>query len=163
MALKYGPKFESGPRPLYLPVEASQKFHEQGNAFVTSTAGTGHLGLSLTADTTIFGWLLTGFSPRAPEVSGSLGSYVFTTSSTAGTRYLVKPLDPSEVFYVKADAVFAEAMRGDACDLIGVNDGTAQTADVGTSTTDVLRILDGVVGVADVLVAVNPSKLDATT
>jgi len=163
MALKYGPKFESGPAPLYLAVEASQKFHEQGCAFVTSTAGTGHLGVSLTADTTVFGWLLTGFSPRSPEVTGSVGSYVYTTSSTAGTRYLVKPLCASDVFYCKADAVFAEAMRGDAGDLVGVNDGTAQTVDVGTSSTDIVRMIDGVVGTADVLVMVNPAKLDATT
>lgn len=161
--LKYGPQWETGPRPRRLPIEASQQFHERGNAFLTATAGTGHLGLTLTADTTVDGWLLTGFSPGLAEVSGSYGSRKFTTSATAGTEYLCKPLDGSEMFFVITDRAFAEADRGDAADILGVNDGTQQTVDLGTNTTDLFRVIDGVVGASECFVMVNPAKLTALT
>ena len=38
------------------------------------------------------------------------------------------------------------------CDIIGVNDGTKQVADIGTSSTNVLRIVGGTEGSAEVLV-----------
>ena len=58
-------------------------------------------------------------------------------------------------------------MRGNACDLIAVNDGTATTVDVGTSSTDVFIIDDiGTVAggaVTDVVFHINPLKYQADT
>jgi hypothetical protein len=158
--VKYGPDGAQGLGPLRLPFAASQQFHELGCAFTYADAS-GHQALALTATATLFGWALLGFSPQAPEVSGTHGARKFTTSSTAATKYDCKPLTGSEYIWGIGDASFSESDRGNACDLIGVNDGTQQKIDIGTSSTDVLRIIGGD-GTA-ILVAVNPSKLQADT
>lgn len=160
MSLKYGPvRPEYGLAARLLPLEASQQFHEAGNALVTATAGTGHLGVSLTADTTLYGWVMLGFSPGLAEVSGTYGARKFTTSATAGTKYMVKPLTPSDELFCKAAQAHAADYLGDFCDIIGVNDGTAQTVDTNTGSTDVLRIIDGVVGDSEVFCVANAAVL----
>ncbi len=158
--LKYGPKMECGPAPLKLPYAASQRFREDGNAFVHVASG--NLNLTLTATTYVAGWALLGFAVNAPEVSGSYGSREFTTSATAATEYLTKVLCGCDLIWTFGDDSFVSAThRGNACDLIGVNDGTQQKTDIGTSTTDILRIIDGTG--TSILVAVNPAKLQAVT
>lgn len=155
--IKYGPEFESGPRPRSWPFAASLQFHETGCAFV-HVDGNGRMDLTLTADTAVSGWALLGFSVGDSHVTGTSGSRVFTTSSTAGEKHLVKPLDYSDVIWGRGDDTFVEGThRGSDCDLIGVNDGTRQTINIGTSSTDILRILDG--DGTDILVQVNSGKL----
>lgn len=141
--IKFGPERQGGPKPINLPFAASQIFHELGGA-VTYTDSNGRQAGALTATATVFGWANLGFSVGDSHVSGTLGSRKFTTSSTAGEKHLVTPLSEADVFWMPADDTFVEGThRGIDCDLIGVNDGTKQVADIGTSSTNILRILDG--------------------
>lgn len=159
--LKYGSEFEGGPLPRSQPFAASQIFHEKGGAIVYAD-GSGNMVGALTATATLFGWAILGFSPDAPGVTGAAGSRILTTDSTAGaSSFPVKAFCGADVFWMPPDATPTQAIVGNACDIIGVNDGTKQLADVGTSSTDVLRIVgqDG----TDVLVMVNPAKLQADT
>lgn len=167
MGLKYGPQdMELGPRPRKMPFAASQKFHELGGAFVH--AASGNMTLTLTATAYVFGWAMLGFGPDVEGITGSAGSRYWTSSATAGTKYSVKPLSGAEVLVMPGDDSFVSAThRGNACDLIGVNDGTVQQADIGTSTTDILRILgagsDDGGSATEIVVMVNPAKLQAVT
>jgi hypothetical protein len=145
-----------------LPFAASQYFHERGGALLFSD--TGNLKLALTATAHVFAWGMFGFSPDAPGVTGTAGSRYFLSSATAGTKYLAKPLTGSEIFVMPGDDSFVSAThRGLDCDLVSVNDGTQQVADIGTTSTNILRIIgggndDG--GLAtDILVMINPIKL----
>lgn len=159
--LKYGAEFEGGPLPRSQPFAASQIFHEKGGALVYAD-GSGYMTGALTATATLFGWALLGFGYAAPGITGAAGARILTTSSTAGAdSHPVKPLSGADVFWMPPDATPTQASVGNACNIIGVNDGTKQVADIGTSTTDVLRIVgqDG----ADVLVMVNTGKLQADT
>lgn len=143
--LKFGPERQGGPLPINLPFAASQYFHERGGAIVHADDN-GRMALTLTATTSCFGWANMGFSVADSHVNGTAapGTRYFLTSSTAGEKHLVTPLSEADVFWMPADDTFAEAThRGIDCDLIGVNDGTKQTADIGTSSTNMLRILDG--------------------
>jgi hypothetical protein len=145
------------------PVAASQKFlRANGGAFVIMN-GSGHLELALTATATIFGYVV------IPQnyVSAGTDSAVFQSSATAGADRLpvIRAVDAK--FLVKADDTPTQSQVGNLCDLIGVNDGTAQLADIGTSTTDVLRIVDigtNVGGAAtSVVVEFNVAKLQSDT
>lgn len=168
MGLKYGPEsYDQGPRPRKMPMAASQKFHERGGAFCHAVSG--NLTLTLTATAYVFAWVLLGYAPDAPGMSSdAAGSRYFTTSATAATKYLAKPLSGSDIYVMPGNSSFVSAThRGVACDLIGVNDGTQQLADIGTSTNDILRILGGgndEGGLAtDIIVMVNAAKLQAVT
>lgn len=141
--MDYGPKdFCKGPAPIDTDFATGQIFAKGGGRFVYLASGnaTG----ALTATAALFGWAVLGWSPGSRYVSGTYPSYVFTTDSSAVEKHLVKPLDPGSIFYMPADDTYAKAThKGKDCDLIGVNDGTAQVADIGTSSTNVLRIIDG--------------------
>lgn len=158
--LKYGPVSQLG-ISLDMPVAALQYFHERGGA-ITYADASGHQTLALTATASVFGWLELGISADGPGVAGAVGSQYWLSSATAGADSRpCRILNPCEAFWMPADATPAQTDVGNACDLIGVNDGTKQTADIGTSSTDILRIIhqDG----TDVLVMVNPAKLQADT
>ncbi|MEK9722311.1 MAG: hypothetical protein VW405_02345 [Rhodospirillaceae bacterium] len=124
----------------------------------------GRVTLALTATATLFGWAELGFSPDAALVTGDAGSRVFTSSSTAGaTKELVHLAGSGECdgFWIPDAGTPAQARVGEACDLVGVNDGTKQTSNSGTSSTDVLRIID--FDGTDCFVMVNPAKVQADT
>ncbi len=164
MGLKYGPEdLMAGVRPRKLPFAASQKFHELGGALLFSDAG--DLKLSLTATAHVFGWAVLGFGANVDGIStDAAGSRYWTSSSTASTKYMAKPLTPSECIWMPGDASFVSGThRGLDCDLIGVNDGTKQQADIGTSSTNILRIIgagsDDGGSATDILVMINPIKL----
>lgn len=147
------------------PVAASQQFNLSGGAFVVLDAN-GNIRLALTADATIFGYAVVPTRSATGSVTGS----VWTSSATAGqSRIPVIRITADQEFLVPANATVTAAMRGNACDLIGANDGTAQQANVGISVTDVLLIQevgnDKTLGelVTDVLVRVNPAKIQADT
>ena len=67
------------------------------------------------------------------------------------------------------DAVTRAEDKGNACDLIAVKDCTATQVDVGTSTTDVFLIddlatnLKSTASATDVIVRINPAKVQADT
>ena len=145
------------------PVAASQKFYRKGGHFVYLDAS-GHITLALTATATLFGYV-----PNVPAGQGAeaAGSAYWQSSATAGADKLLVIRDLTAEYFVPASTTATAAMCGDACDIIGVNDGTVQTADVDTSTTDVLLIRrtgTSVGGAAtDVVVSINPAKVQADT
>lgn len=147
------------------PVAASQQFKHEGGAFVHLDSS-GHVTLTLTATATIFGYVA---SVPAGLGSGSTAG-VWISSATAGAdKLLVIPVSEGAEFIVPADDTVTASMAGNACDLVAVNDGTAQVADVGTSTTDVLLIqgpatkYGSMYAATDAIVKVNPAKVQADT
>lgn len=147
-----------------LPVAADQFFYRNGvNAVYLDASG--HVTLALTATATLY-----GIVPSIPSGRGNqtVSDNYWKSSSTAGKDELpVIPVSENAKFLLPADATVTEAMRGNACDLISVNDGTATTVDVGTSSTDVFIIKD--LGsnhggsATDVVVQLNPAKQQADT
>jgi len=147
------------------PVAASQKFNRTGGAFVFLDSS-GHVTLALTATATIFGYAV------VPQGIGSgLGTdlAVWQSSATAGAdRIPVIRVTSDAEFLVPSDAATTQAMAGNACDLVGVNDGTQQVIDVGTSTTDVVLIQGpgtdaGAPTTSFAIVKINPAKIQADT
>lgn len=145
------------------PVAASQYFRHDGvNAVYLD--GSGNVTLALTATATLLGIAL----PPKGRGAGTDDSY-WLSSATAGADKIpvVLASDTNAKFLVPADDTVTAAMRGNACDLIAVNDGTATTADVGTSSTDVFIIQD--LGskyggdATDVVIKINPAKIQADT
>ena len=146
-----------------LPVAASQYFYQNGvNAVYLD--GSGHVTLALTATATLYGFAI----PPKGRGAGTSDNY-WLSSSTAGEDTIAVVVNPSANarFLLPADDTVTQAMVGNACDLIAVNDGTATTVDVGTSSTDVFRIIgigtDYGGSTTDVVVVINQSKLQADT
>lgn len=146
-----------------LPVAASQYFYHDGvNAVYLDSSG--HITTALTATATLYGIAI----PPKGRGAGASDLY-WLSSATAGANEIAVIVKPSAnvKFLFPADDTVTAAMRGNACDLIAVNDGTATQVDVGTSTTDVFVIDD--LGTkyggsaTDVVVHLNQSKLQADT
>ena len=161
-SLKYGCITPNAKGRTY-PVAASQKFKHEGGGFVHLDAS-GHVTLSLTATGTLFGFV------EAPAGKGAgSDAAVWQSSATAGADKVHVITDRDAEFVVPADASVAASDAGNACDLIGVNDGTAQQADIGTSTTDVLIIqkqateIGAGFAATDVVVKINPAKIQSDT
>ena len=145
-----------------LPVAASQYFYHNGVPLVYLD-GSGHVTLALTADTTVYGIAVVPGGMGA----GASNDY-WLSSATAGKDEIpVIPVSENALFLLPADATPTIAQMGDACDHIAVNDGTATTVDVGTSSTDLFLIKD--IGsahggpAASVVVQINPAKVQADT
>lgn len=143
------------------PVAASQYFRHDGvNAVYLD--GNGRVTLALTATATLLGFAIV---PKG-RGAGSDDEY-WLSSSTAGADKIQVVVDRSAKFLVPADDTVTASMRGNACDLIAVNDGTATEVDVGTSSTDVFIIQD--LGskyggdATDVVIKLNPAKVQADT
>lgn len=166
MNLKYGALFEKNLTSLELPVAASQFFYHAGINLVYLDSN-GRVTLALTATATLYGLAI----PPAGRGTGASDLY-WKSSATAGAdKITVYPfaLNLGMVMLLPADDTVTAAMKGNACDIIAVNDGTATTVDVGTSSTDVL-LIHGLAtdynvnaAITDVLVSVNPAKLQADT
>jgi len=127
------------------PVAASQIFHPTGGHLVYMDSS-GHMTLALTAIGHLYGWC---FAPRSFEVGSTAASNgYFTSSSTAGgTKLPVASFarNPGMRFKMPTTAsggLAVQARVGEACDIVGVNDGTAQYATPGTASTNVL-LFDG--------------------
>lgn len=160
-SLKYGcltlnvPTVEVG-------VAASQYFYHNGVNLVYLD-GSGHATLALTATATVYGVAIVPSGMGA----GTSANY-WKSSATAGADKLhVIPVSAGAKFVFPADDTVTEAMKGNACDLISVNDGTATQVDVGTSSTDIF-LIEGVgteIGLAatDAIVKINPAKVQADT
>lgn len=154
-----------GARGRTYPVAASQYFHFNGGAFVYLDAS-GHVLLALTATTTLFGYAI---ASQSNVGAGAAGSSYWKSSATAGADKIFVYTDFDAEFLVPADASPADSDAGNACDLLGVNDGTVQQADIGTSTTDVLIIVkkgpdvNASAPAASVVVRINPAKRQSDT
>ena len=161
--MKYGP-LETGYKTIELPVAASQYFYHNGvNAVYLDSNG--RVTLALTATATLFGVAL----PPAGRGAGASDDYWLSSSTAGKDKIAVIPVSENAQFLMPADATVTAAMRGNACDLIAVNDGTATTVDVGTSSTDVF-LIEGLgtdykadAAATDVVVRINPAKVQADT
>jgi hypothetical protein len=160
-SMKYGP-LHTGYKTIELPVADSQHFYHNGVNAVFLDAN-GHVELAVTATGTLFGIAL----PPAGRGESPSDDY-WESSATAGVdKIAVIPVSENARFLLPADATVTAAMRGNACDLIAVNDGTATTVDVGTSSTDVF-LIEGLgtdykadAAATDVVVRINPAKVQA--
>ena len=160
-SLKYGCLHPAPVTKMY-PVAASQFFYHNGvNAVFLD--GNGRVELAITATATLLGHAIvpTGFG------SGSSVDY-WKSSATAGKDEIaVIAVDGGYDFLFPADDTVTEGMKGNAVDLISVNDGTATTVDVGTGSTDVFIIQDlgtnkhAYASATDVVVKFNPAKVQA--
>lgn len=163
MGLKYGCITPNAKGRSY-PVAASQYFNHNSGGWVYLD-GSGHITNALTATATIFGWVDAPVGTGA----GAAGSAYWKSSATAGADSLFVVTDKNAQFIMPADDTVTVAMAGNACDLVSVNDGTVQTADVGTSTTDVLIIqckastIAAGMAVTDVVVMLNEAKRQTDT
>jgi len=144
------------------PVAASQYFYHEGTNFVYLD-GSGNATLALNATTTLIGYALV----PAGRGAGTSDTY-WKSSATAGADKIAVVIDPKAEYVLPATGTPTAAMRGNACDIIAVNDGNATTVDVATSSTDVLIIVD--LGdkapngsATDVIVRINPTKFQADT
>lgn len=161
---KYGVINARGFQGKMLPIAASQYFRHNGLNLVYLDSN-GRVTTALTATATLFG------IAKAPAGRGSgTSDDYFLSSSTAGKdEILVYPfvMNPGMLMLLPADATVTAAMRGNSCDIIAVNDGTATTVDVGTSSTKVLIIMGLGTDYAkdaaatDVVVVANPAKIQA--
>lgn len=143
------------------PVAASQYFRHDGvNAVYLD--GSGHVTLALTATATLKGIAVV---PKG-RGAGSSDSY-WLSNATAAVDKVFVITDLGAEYLLPADDTVTAAMAGNACDLISVNDGTATTVDVGTSSTDVFLIQAQGINyggaATDVVVKINPAKVQADT
>jgi len=161
--MKYG-VLTPNAKSIELPVAASQFFRHDGvNAVYLD--GSGHVTLALTATATLFGVAIV----PGGQGAGASDNY-WKSSATAGKDKIpVIPVSENAQFLVPSDDTVTQAMAGNACDLIAVNDGTATTVNVGTSSTDVFLIEGRGVdykydaAATDVVVRLNPAKVQADT
>jgi len=162
-SLKYG-CLNPSPATKEYPVAASQFFYHNGvNAVYLD--GSGNVTLALTATGTLFGIAVV----PAGRGAGTSDNY-WKSSATAGEDKIpvIRVSDGYE-FLLPADDTVTAAMKGNACDLVSVNDGTATTVDVGTSSTNVFLIQDLGTNVkadavaTDVVVKLNPATVQADT
>jgi hypothetical protein len=147
-----------------VPFAASQRFAATGAAFIHLDAS-GHATKSLNATAGLAGWFSSvGFSLDHPECAlDSNGIAEYTTSSTAGTEYGAMIASSSDVFLVPTSAAYAAARLGETCDITGVannNSGNVQQAILGTTATDVLRVIGGTVGVSEAYVSIYTFQAD---
>lgn len=145
MAVKFGYKY--GPRciiHLGLPMTASQRIRNNGGHFVYMDVNkNGAIALEDTDE--IVGWVEGG---------------EFTTSSTDGGTIMDIDISPWSVYLIPADEAVTSALRFEVCGLV-VND-YIQSADVGETDEDIVRIIRTDAANQAVWVHMNPNKLCAT-
>lgn len=119
------------------PVAAGQYFYHTGINFVDITSG--YVTKAETADTALYGFVIV---PKG-RGDGTDDSY-FYSGTTAGKYKFLVVTDLSALFLLPSDAAPAITDNGKLCDIIAANDsnGTAEYIDIGTSTTDVIQIVD---------------------
>ncbi len=124
--------------------------------------GSGHVALAITATATLLGWAIV---PKGMG-AGSDATY-WKAAAVAGADKIQVVTSLDARFLLPADEAVTESMKGNACDIIAVDDGTATTINVGTSSTDVMLIVDEGVNhggvAASVVVKLNPAKIQADT
>ena len=139
--VRYGPVIKDYHARTFRVADA-QKFHPNGAAFVYLDSN-GYVTLALTATATIFGWALVPRSLGRDDLAN--GYWTSKTAATTGISYvpvIVARENPGVTYRVPNAAGLAVLARcGELCDLIAVNDGTKQYADLATATTDVLAIV----------------------
>jgi len=161
-SLKYGLLKPLGTPTVEVGVAASQFFYHNGVNLVYLD-GSGHATLALTATATVYGVAI------VPNGMGAGTSFDYWKSSaTAGADKIhVIPVSAGATFVFPADTTVTEAMKGNACDLVAVNDGSATYVNTSASSTDIF-LIEGIgtevgLAVTDVIVKINPAKVQADT
>lgn len=156
--IKYGPVNQPG-RTSEKGFAASEVFHEKGAAF--TQLGSGLVEALAAADTAIFGYALLGFSFNDVHVSGAVGSRIFTTSATSGTKYTHMAASPSTVYFVPMNTAFVlETHQGLDCDIAVTSN--KMMVNPGATSTKVVRIVDGRDGDSEVWVQIPDAKIQLT-
>lgn len=158
-SIKYGcitPSVES----VEMPVAASQKFKHDSANFVILDAS-GHIRLALTADTALFGYAIIPKGRGAGTDDG-----VWESSSIAGKDKILVVKDPEARYLIPASGEVTQVNAGNAYDLIGVNDGSAQIVNLAAGVYDVVVVeKPGTTiergGTNDAVVRINYSKFQA--
>jgi len=143
----------------YLPIAASQYFAFGGGAFGDLNSS-GHYTIAETADTALWGWAL---APKS--VTATAGLTYYLSSSTAGADKLFVIHCVETVFDMPTStATMAASQVGELCDLISTNGATTpQYANVGTNSTDVLRVVGGDITLDIAHVVMNEATLQKDT
>jgi len=147
-------------------VNADEVWHHAGATFCILGAD-GYVTQALSGTATIFGYAIIPKGVGAGTASAS-----WKASATDGKDTVAVVLaSAGETFIVPADDTATLGQSGNACDLLNASatDSTVSLVDIGASSTDVFIIqglaTDRVAAAAgtDILVKVNPAKLQADT
>ncbi len=147
-------------------VNADEVWHHAGANFCI-LGSDGFVTQALGSTATIFGYAMI---PKGVGAGSAVASWKASATDGKDTVAVVLA-SAGETFIVPADATATIGQSGDACDLLNASatDATASLVDIGTSSTDVFIIqglaTDKVAAAAgtDILVKVNPAKLQADT
>ena len=161
----YGP-IDPNPKTTEYPMNADDVFGHAGATFVILD-NDGRITPALSGSGTIFGWAI------VPKGTGA-GTDVddWKASSTDGKDKLAVVLaSDNYTFVAPADDSVTAGQAGNACDLVNnsATDSIDSKVDIGASSTDVFIIQGLALGkvpgavAGDVLIKVNPAKLQADT
>ena len=161
--MKYG-CLHPNPKTTEYPVAAGVYFrHDQPNMVYVDASG--NLALVVTATATVKGVAIV---PKG-RGAGTSDDYYLSNATAAVDRFPVIDVDEGYNFIWLADDTPTASQAGDACDLLGDDDGTVFYVDIGTSSTDVCIIqgrgVDYKADAAanDVVVKMNPAKRQTDT
>jgi len=141
--VKYG-QVSGGCLIVNAPVGASEVFTDTGAKFVVQD-GSGNVDAAATGATELFGHAQCG---------------AFTSQGTDGLDSLPINIAKDAIYRMPADDTVTKDMVGKVCDLVVTDD--VQYADVGTSTHDVLQIVDVDITNQEVLVIMTPKEFGQT-
>ena len=118
------------------PVAADQYFYHEGVNFVYLDGG--YVKTALTATTSLLG------HAHVPSGRGNqtTSDAYWKSGSSDGDDEILVTTDPKAKYLLPSDATPAITDNDLLCDIIAVNDGSPTYVDIGTSTTDVLKIVD---------------------
>lgn len=124
----------------HYPCAASVNFEHKSGKYVNRDDTSGNVAIAEDADGYLLGWALVGD---------------ITSNSTAGIDEVPVDTSLNSRYWMPADAAVTGALVGKTCDI--VMSSTTQQADIGTGTTNVLKIYDVDVTNQYVLVGMNPA------
>lgn len=152
----------AAPKTKEYPVAASQYFYHDGvNAVYLDASG--NVALGLTATGTLLGFAEV---PKGPG-AGTSTAYWLSSATAGADKIDVIKAEYGYSFVLPSDATIAASDKGNSCDIIAINDGTATVVDPDASATKVFIIEDlatNVVAgaaVTDVVVKFNLAKVQA--
>jgi len=157
---------DPNPRTTEYPAAADQVWHHAGATFCLID-GNGRVVPAVSASATIFGWAII---PKGMGAGAATASWKASATEGADKLAVVKGSEGYS-FIAPADATATLGQTGNACDLLNASatDSTVSLVNIDTSSTDVF-IIQGLAtdshaagAGTDVLVKINPAKLQADT
>lgn len=136
-SLKYGRITPPAGRSIECEVAASQYFYHNGVNVVYKDAN-GRLTLALTATGTVVGMAIVPGGRGA----GTSDDYWLSSATAGKDKIAYIPISDDDEFMLPSDATIAISDRGNKCDIIAVNDGTATLVDPDASAVGLFIIQD---------------------